>query len=108
MTVQLPAPLDIYFTSENAHDPGGIDRCFAPNATVRDEKRTIAGRAAIRNWRTETGERYRHTVEPLAWDERDGKIIVTARISGQFPGSPINLDHIFVVEAGMIESLEIR
>jgi len=39
---------------------------------------------------------------------RDGKVVVTGRVSGNFPGSPITLDHIFEIEGGKIVSLEIR
>jgi hypothetical protein len=42
------APIDVYFASGNAHDPSAIDRCFAADAAVRDEGRTIKGIAAIK------------------------------------------------------------
>ena len=66
MDITLPAPIDIYFASEKPHDPSAIDRCFATDAIVRDEGKTIKGIAAIKAWRVETGEKHRHTVEPLA------------------------------------------
>jgi hypothetical protein len=102
----LPATIDLYFTSENAHDPSAIDRCFAAGAVARDEGRTITGVAAIKAWRI--GEKYRHIVEPLSVSTRDGKVVVTAKVSGNFPGSPINLEHVFEIEDGRIVSLEIR
>jgi hypothetical protein len=34
--------------------------------------------------------------------------VVTARISGDFPASPVELDHIFELDADRITSLEIR
>jgi hypothetical protein len=108
MSIQLPAPLESYFASEDAHDTSPIDECFAANATVRDERRTMKGIAAIKAWRTETGEKYQHSVEPLAVSMRDGKVVVTGKVSGNFPGSPITLDHIFEIEGGKILSLEIR
>jgi hypothetical protein len=108
MDIALPAPIDIYFASENAHDPSALNRCFAADAIVRDEGRTIKGIAAIKAWRIETAEKYRHTVEPSAVSRRDGKVVVTGRVSGNFPGSPITLDHIFEIDGGKIVSLEIR
>jgi SnoaL-like domain len=108
MSIKLPAPLDTYFASENAHDTSAIERYFATNATVQDEGRTIKGIAEIKAWRLETGEKYHHSVEPLAVSTRDGKVVVTARVSGNFPGSPITLDHIFEIEGAKIVSLEIR
>jgi len=108
MKIKLPAPLEPYFVSQNTHDASAIERCFASNATVRDEGRSIKGIAAIKEWRVEVAEKYQHSVEPLGVFARDGKVVVTARVSGSFPGSPITLDHIFEIEGGKIVSLEIR
>jgi hypothetical protein len=75
---------------------------------VRDEGKTIKGLVAIKAWRIETGKKYDHKVQPLAMAERDGKVVVTGKVSGNFPGSPVTLDHIFQIEDGRIVSLEIR
>ena len=66
MAIHLTKPIDIYFASENAHDVGGVDRCFAADAMVHDEGQTIKGIAAIKAWRSETHEKYHHTVESLS------------------------------------------
>ena len=108
MSIELPAPIDLYFASENTHDPSAIEMCFAADAIVHDEGKTITGVAAIKAWRVETGEKYRHTIEPLSVSALGGKIIVRGEISGQFPGSPIRLDHVFEIESARITALEIR
>jgi hypothetical protein len=108
MSITLPAPIALYFTSENAHDTSAVDRCFAAGAVVRDEGKTITGVAAIQAWRAETEQKYHHIVEPLSVATRDGKVVVTGKVSGNFPGSPINLQHIFEIKDGRIVSLEIR
>jgi SnoaL-like domain len=108
VAIHLPTLIDAYFASENAHEAEGADRYFAVDAVVRDEGRTIEGIAAIKAWRIETARKYHHTVEPLGVVERDGKTVVTARLSGNFPGSPVNLDHIFELGGDKIVSLEIR
>jgi|RhiMetdeSRZDD1v2_1073273.scaffolds.fasta_scaffold328665_3 hypothetical protein len=108
MSIKLPAPIDFYFSSGNAHDSAAIDRCFVHDGIVRDEGRTIEGLAAIKAWRIETGKKYNHTVEPFAISERNGKLIVRGKVSGNFPGSPVKLDHIFEIEGDRIVSLEIR
>jgi hypothetical protein len=47
--------------------------------------------------------------QPLAGrHQRDGKTVVRARLSGNFPGSPLDLDHIFELHGDKIVSLEIR
>jgi SnoaL-like domain len=108
MSIKLPAALETYFVSENTHDTSAIERCFATDATVRDEGRSIKGIAEIKTWRFETGEKYHHSVELLAVTTLDEKVVVTGRVSGNFPGSPITLDHVFEVKGGKIVSLEIR
>ena len=108
MGIKLPSPLEAYFASENAHSTSAIEEYFATSATVRDEGKTLKGIAAIKAWRVESGEKYHHSVEPLAMFQRDGKFVVTGRVTGNFPGSPITLNHIFEIEGGKIASLEIR
>lgn len=108
MSISLRPPIDVYFTSENAHDPSAIDQCFTAGAVVRDEGKTITGVAAIKAWRIETGGKYHHVVEPLSVSARDGKVVVTGKVSGDFPGSPINLEHVFEIAGSRIVSLEIR
>ena len=108
MSISLPAPIDLYFSSENAHDPTAIDRCFANDGIVRDEGKTIEGLAAIKAWRIETGKKCDHTVEPFAISERNEKLIVSGKVSGNFPGSPVKLDHIFEIKGDRIVSLEIH
>ena len=75
--------------AENGHDTEAMARCFADNAIVRDEGRTIKGLAAIKQWKAETKKKYRHTVEPLESAQKDGKTVVTSRVAGNFPGSPV-------------------
>ena len=81
MAIHLAKPINIYFASEKAHDVGSLDRCFAANAMVHDEGRTIKGIAAIKVWRSEAGEKYHHTVEPLSVTERNGKTVVPRLMS---------------------------
>lgn len=107
MSVQLPSPIDTYFASENTGDMDALASCFAPDAVVHDEGRTIQGHAAIREWMTKSREKYHHTVEPVAVTAKDGKIVMTGKVSGTFPNSPVNLDFNFGVTDGKITSLEI-
>ena len=108
MPLNLPAPIAAYVSAENRDDIEALGRCFAHNAVVQDEGRTIRGIAAIKQWKTETKQKYHHTVEPLARVQKDGNIVVTARLTGTFPGSPVDLRFIFELESDRIASLEIR
>lgn len=103
----LPKPIAVYVAAENSGDANLFDRCFAQNATVRDENETHTGLAAIKSWKAEAKRKYQHTVDPLRLIEQDGKFIVTNRLTGNFPGSPIELDFVFTLEGDKIVSLEI-
>jgi ketosteroid isomerase-like protein len=103
----LPAPIAIYIAAENRGDTEALAHCFAEDAVVRDEGQTIEGLAAIKRWKAETKKKYQHTVEPLAAAQKDGKTIVTNRLTGNFPGSPIELEFAFTLDGDKITSLEI-
>jgi hypothetical protein len=75
---------------------------------LRPETTTIEGLAAIKQWKAETRKKYQHTVEPLASAQKEGKTIVTNRLTGNFPGSPIDLEFVFTLTGDKIASLEIR
>ena len=107
MSVDLPTPIAIYIAAENRGDAEALAQCFAENAVVRDEGRTIEGLAAIKEWKAETQKKYQHTIEPLASVQKDGKTIVTNRLTGNFPGSPIELEFVFTLDGDKIASLEI-
>ena len=106
--VDLPTPIAIYIAAENSGDAAALAECFAENAVVRDEGKTIEGLAAIKQWKAETKKKYQHTVEPLASTQKNGKTIVTNRLTGNFPGSPIELEFVFTLDGNKIASLEIR
>jgi hypothetical protein len=55
---------------------------------VLDERRERRGRSAIREWMEETTRKYRATVEITGVAATDSGAVVTALVSGNFPGSP--------------------
>ena len=103
----LPTPIATYIDAENRGDAEALAQCFAEDAVVRDEDKTIEGLAAIKRWKAETRKKYQHTIEPLASAQKDGKTIVTNRLTGNFPGSPIELEFVFTLDGDKIASLEI-
>jgi hypothetical protein len=98
----------MYFASEKDRDVGALARCFTPDGVVCDEGRTFKGAAAIEQWNAEAHTKYHHSVVPLSSMERDGSILVIGKVSGDFPGSPAQLQHIFRLDGEKIVSLEIR
>ena len=106
MTLDLPGPVAAYFAADK-EDGEAVARCFTEAAVVKDEGRTYRGRAAIRQWKEDVSTRYQYTSEPLACEQRDGTVVVTSRLTGTFPGSPLNLRFFFALEGDKIASLEI-
>ena len=108
MSVDLPTPIAIYIAAENRGDTEALAQCFTEHAVVRDEGQTIEGLAAIKQWKAETKKKYQHAIEPLGSVQKDDKTIVINRLTGNFPGSPIELEFVFTLEDNKIASLEIQ
>jgi len=107
MSIRLPPAIERYVKAENSGDVASLSECFAQTAVVRDEGRTHRGLEAIQRWKAETAKKYKHTMEPLAVVNEGGKTMVTNRLAGSFPGSPIEVRFAFQLEGDRITSLEI-
>ena len=103
----LPTPIATYFEAKNAHDIDAMLAVFSDQASVRDEGRDMVGHPAIRDWMEETSRKYRVTVQPTAIDQPEAQSIVTAMVSGTFPGSPVQLRFRFTIAGEQITHLEI-
>lgn len=83
--------IDSYFQRADGPDPEDYLHLFAPTAVVEDDGHRHTGIDAIRTWRSST--------IPARFDVLDvsvGKAATArARISGEFPGSPVVLVHRF-------------
>ncbi|WP_246730118.1 nuclear transport factor 2 family protein [Nitratireductor mangrovi] len=107
MDIQLPGPIAAYFEADRSRSVDAVAACFRDDAVVTDERRTHAGREAIRRWKTEASTAYTYAVEPIALSEDEGRTVVTGRVAGNFPGSPIDLRYVFRLDGDRIASLEI-
>jgi SnoaL-like domain len=102
----LPARIAAYFAADQ-QQPDALAGCFTPGATVKDEGRTHTGLHAITAWKAASSAAYTYSVEPLALEEQADGQVVRGRVSGNFPGSPVDLRYHFRLERGLIASLEI-
>jgi len=103
----LPAPIAAYFRSADARDVEAALAPFAEEAVVHDEEQERRGRAAIREWIAETTTKYRSTVEVMRVAKTAAGATVTGLVSGDFPGSPVELDFAFTLDGARIARLEI-
>ncbi len=90
-----PAAVRAYLTLTNGDDHESALVAFAENAEVTDDGHTYRGTTEIRNWLTRTASAFTYTSTPLTAHTKDHETTVTCRVEGNFPGSPITLDHHF-------------
>ena len=107
MSLDLDAPISTYFQLTNEHDADAVAALFTDDALVHDENSDYRGHEAIRDWAHMTYQKYGVTVTPFAAHSDHAATVVTAKIAGTFPGSPIELAHIFVIEGPRINELRI-
>lgn len=106
MPLTLPPPIAAYFSAD-ADDGAAVAGCFTQDAVVIDEQQTHQGRDAIARWKDEASATFSYTVQPTALDPQGDRLIVTARVAGNFPGSPVDLRYGFTLAGDAIARLEI-
>jgi biotin carboxyl carrier protein len=106
MTLHLPQPIAAFF-SAHSRDGEDVSDCFSASAVVTDEGQAHHGTAAIKQWHEAASKKFTYTCQPFAAEQRDGKTVVTSKLVGNFPGSPVDLRYAFVVDGDKIASLEI-
>jgi hypothetical protein len=107
MSLTLPKPVTKYLAAVEAKDTDMLALCFADDALVHDEGRAYRGLDAIRSWKQETQTKYKYRVEPLDASVSGKTVKLRARLTGDFPGSPVDLDYTFRLANDKITSLEI-
>ncbi|MDS1142211.1 nuclear transport factor 2 family protein [Pusillimonas sp. SM2304] len=107
MPLSLPTPVSTYFEISNGLDIAQVFNCFTQDAVVADEGQTYQGHAAIQTWQREAQKKFEYTVEPVSMTQEGGRVSVTAHVAGNFPGSPVQLGHVFELAEDKIKSLKI-
>jgi hypothetical protein len=108
MPLNVPPVVAEYLSAERAKDSSRLSRCFAENGVVHDEGRARCGREAIRQWKEEVDAKYRYVSDPLAASVHEDAVTVRTRLTGDFPGSPVEVSQVFTLDGGNIVSLEIH
>jgi hypothetical protein len=106
MPITLPKPVAAYFAAD-ATSRASVADCFTADATLIDERKTHQGREAIRQWKLASTAKYSYVAEPTAIKNEGGRSVVTARVTGNFPGSPVDLLYTFTLDGDVISRLEI-
>ena len=107
MKTEMPQIIETYFRASNADDINALVSCFSEDAVVADENETHRGTAAIKAWGVNVRKKYQFKAEVLRVAHKPDAVVVTANLSGTFPGSPVDLDFKFTLKGDRISSLEI-
>jgi hypothetical protein len=107
MKTSLPSSITTYFQASNAHDTDGLLAVFTDDAVVADEGHEYRG-PAIRAWSEKVNAAYQPKAEVLDATAIPGGMLVAARVSGTFPGSPVDLHFRFTLTDNLIDALRIK
>lgn len=107
MNQSLPQSIADYYAGKNARDYARALSGFAPDAAVSDEEREHVGAEAIQRWMEKTAVEYNDQSQVRGSTTDGDRTVVTAEVSGTFPGSPIELRYAFTLRDGLITSLAI-
>ena len=108
MSTRLPPVIADYLDAAAAPDYDALVACFTEDAIVVDDGASHRGVAQIRAWREGLAAAFDFTVTVIAATQSGpSSYLVTARVSGTFPGSPVDLRHQFTVVDDLIDRLEI-
>jgi ketosteroid isomerase-like protein len=106
LTGSLPHIVDQYIQAAARDDYNAVVASFTDDATVIDDGETHRGHAEIRAWREKLTGAFEYTVEVLRTEHpAAGVYLVTTKVEGTFPGSPVELGYRFTVRGDLISEL---
>ena len=108
MSLNVPEPVAEFLAAEEVKDADALSRCFTEDGTLHDEGQDYYGRDSTRQWKQAADAKYRYVLQTVSAQTFGDLVTVRARLTGEFPGSPVELDHIFKLSNNKIASLEIR
>jgi hypothetical protein len=110
--LHLPPPIADFVKAVNEHESEDFLAVFAENAVITDEGHQYQGIAAIKDWDDEKNIGANITMNPVEITGRDGKMILTADMDGNFDKTglpdPFLMDLHFTLEENLISALEYR
>ncbi|WP_460973004.1 nuclear transport factor 2 family protein [Spirosoma migulaei] len=105
--MNLPKIVADLVETQNRFDSVAYANCFSETAIVFDEGKTHNGRKEIEHWIADSNERYKATMKPVGFEEKETESLLRAETSGNFEGSPIVLSYHLEIADGLIQSLKI-
>jgi hypothetical protein len=106
MNIDLPPVMAAFFDAHNTGQTADFNRLFTADALVTDEAHEYRG-AEIKAWIDGAIAKYRADAEVTDLAEAGEQTVATARVSGNFPGSPARIRYKFTLRDGKIAALAI-
>jgi hypothetical protein len=105
--MELPIIITDLINAQNSHNSATYADCFTVDAIVFDEGHNHQGREEIKEWIEGANVKYQSVMEPIDYTKTDDMGVLTTKVSGTFPGSPIVLTYNFEFTGELIRSLKI-
>jgi ketosteroid isomerase-like protein len=103
--MKIPSIIAAFVKAQNDRDSSAVVACFTDEAVVHDEGQERRGLVAIKEWSDKSFQKFQYSLEPRDLTEEIEKTVLTATVTGNFPGSPVSLDFKFVLDGDKIVSL---
>ncbi|WP_312766489.1 nuclear transport factor 2 family protein [Epilithonimonas sp.] len=103
--MNLPSVIKEFVKTKNSFDSFAFAECFSETAVVFDEGKTHTGKKEIEQWIDNSNKQHQDTLEPIDYDKKED--ILSAKVTGTFPQSPIVLKFHFIITDGKIRNLKV-
>jgi ketosteroid isomerase-like protein len=105
---QIPPAVSAWLTAHALHDVDAELAQLASDVVLVDDGHEYSGHDAVREWAASRGAQFEYTATILSTDHHGDAVVATARVEGNFPGSPVNLRYQFLLTDGLISALTIH
>src|SRR5712675_2986281 len=89
----IASTLASFVKANNDRDTDSVAACFSRGAVVDDDGQIMRGTDEIRQWVAELFRKFQYVVAPTNVRELENGAILTATITGNFPGARVSLDY---------------
>ena len=101
--ITLPNAVENFIAATNAHDMNALAAVFGDRATVRDDGKTWAGKAEIREWIQGHLITPKIVLTPTSFT--DDRLVAAG--DGDFPGGPLTFAFVFGIKDDQVTDLAI-
>jgi hypothetical protein len=105
--MKLPKIVEDLVQAQNNFDCVAFANCFSEKGEMIEEGKPYKGRVAIQHLIAETNKKYQSVMKPLEYTENGTSSVLSAQVSGTFPGSPAVLKFHFDIIDGKIQYLKV-